>query len=330
MCEIVNVNDTKKPLCGLTEGGHASQTKAGQATAPTAAAAAASTATRSKLNIHQDIYAKLAHFVESKSVPHLIFHGPSGGGKRTIVIDFLKMIYPSARKDYVMYADCARGKGIKFIRDEVKFFARTNLDLNDKTPFKTIVLSNADKLTTDAQSALRRLIEVYSHNTRFIVIVEDESKVLRPIRSRLSEVFVPLPIIKKQSVNLHRHIMSNELSTVEKDKARRLRTLKAKIGKLSVIGDKDGDKDSEQGPSKGYLVETNVMANELYDDGYSAFDVLHVLKSEFLTDEFQKSKVVLLFDKIRSNFRSEPMLISCLLYLGLVRCERPFDYIGFI
>ena len=192
------------------------------------------------------------------------------------------------------------------------------------------------QVTTDAQSALRRLIEVYSHNTRFIVIVEDESKVLRPIRSRLSEVFVPLPIIKKQSVNLHRHIMSNELNAVEKDKARRFRTLKAKIGKLSIIGDKDKDrdkdqeKDSEQGTSKGYLVETNVMANEVYDDGYSASDVLHVLKSEFSTDDFQKSKVVLLFDKIRSNFRSEPMLISCLLYLGLVRCERPFDYIGFI
>ena len=315
MCEIVNVNDTKKPLSG--------QTKAGQAAAPTP----------TKLNIHQDIYAKLAHFVESKSVPHLIFHGPSGGGKRTIVIDFLRMIYPSARKDYVMYADCARGKGIKFIRDEVKFFARTNLDLNDKTPFKTIVLSNADKLTTDAQSALRRLIEVYSHNTRFIVIVEDESKVLRPIRSRLSEVFVPLPIIKKQSVNLHRHIMSNELNAVEKDKARRLRTLKAKISKLNdLVRDEEDGKGKGKGKDKGegHLLVINVIANEVYDDGYSASDVLHVLKSEFLTDEFQKSKVVLLFDKIRSNFRSEPMLISCLLYLGLVRCERPFDYIGFI
>jgi DNA polymerase III delta prime subunit len=317
MCE--KVNNTKKPFCGLTEG---SQTAA------------------TKLNIHQDIYAKLAHFVESKSVPHLIFHGPSGGGKRTIVIDFLRMIYPSARKDYVMYADCARGKGIKFIRDEVKFFARTNLDLNDKTPFKTIVLSNADKLTTDAQSALRRLIEVYSHNTRFIVIVEDESKVLRPIRSRLSEVFVPLPLIKKQSVNLHRHTMSNELSVVEKDKARRLRALKTKIGKLSVIRDKDEGKDEDKDEGKddesdkqssgGHLVEINAIGNELYNDGYSASDVLLVLKSEFLKDDFQKSKVVLLFDKIRSNFRSEPMLISSLLYLGLVRCERPFDYIGFI
>ena len=94
MCEIVNVNDTKKPLCGLTEGGgHASQTKSEQAA--TVAVATATTSMTTKLNIHQDIYAKLAHFVESKSVTSMLW---TVSGKRTIVIDFLRMIYPSARK----------------------------------------------------------------------------------------------------------------------------------------------------------------------------------------------------------------------------------------
>ena len=133
------------------------------------------------LDIHQDIKQKLNTYIENATVPHLIFHGPSGCGKRTIVNWFLKQIYNNHTQnmnDYIMYVDCAHGKGIKFIREQIKFFAKTNLSITKCTPFKSIVLSNADKLTTDAQSALRRLIEVFSHSTRFFVIVEDKYRIL--------------------------------------------------------------------------------------------------------------------------------------------------------
>ena len=81
--------------------------------------------------------------------------------------------------------DCARGKGIKFIRDELKFFAKTNIHYSEnKHLFKSIILYNADKLTIDAQSALRRCIELFSHTTRFILVVEDKFKLLNPIISR--------------------------------------------------------------------------------------------------------------------------------------------------
>ena len=49
---------------------------------------------------------------------------------------------------------------------------------NETNRFKTIILSNADKLTIDAQSALRRCIELFSHTTRFFIIVEDKYKML--------------------------------------------------------------------------------------------------------------------------------------------------------
>ena len=52
-----------------------------------------------------------------------------------------------------MIVNCSHGKGIKFIREDLKFFAKTNISSNKNALFKSIVLLNADTLTIDAQSA---------------------------------------------------------------------------------------------------------------------------------------------------------------------------------
>ena len=139
------------------------------------------------LPLHAHIQKKLDYFYETQKIPNLIFHGSSGTGKRTIVYDFLNKIYDSDKhklKTNVMMVNCAHGKGIKFIREELKFFAKTNIQSNSGVLFKSIVLLNADSLTIDAQSALRRCIELFSHNTRFFIIVENKHTVLYPILSR--------------------------------------------------------------------------------------------------------------------------------------------------
>ena len=78
------------------------------------------------LNIHTDIMKKLDYFIKVEKIPNIIFHGESGSGKRTIVNNFVKKIYNNDKdliKCYVMDVNCAHGKGIKFIREELKFFA---------------------------------------------------------------------------------------------------------------------------------------------------------------------------------------------------------------
>ena len=71
--------------------------------------------------------------------------------------------------------------------------------------FKSIVLLNGDKLTMDAQSALRRCIELFSHNTRFFLIVEDKYKMLRPILSRFCELYISEPEYNGIPINLYKY-----------------------------------------------------------------------------------------------------------------------------
>jgi DNA polymerase III delta prime subunit len=86
------------------------------------------------LQIHTDIHEKLKYFIEIKKIPNIIFHGVSGCGKRTIVKLFIQDIYKNNKesiKNYVMEVNCAHGKGIRFIREELKLFARTNINVKD-------------------------------------------------------------------------------------------------------------------------------------------------------------------------------------------------------
>ena len=106
------------------------------------------------LNIHTGINEKLEYFIKAQKIPNIIFHGPSGAGKRTVVNDFINKIYNNSnelRKKHVMYVDCGHGRGIKFIREELKFFAKTNIHTSGDI-VKSVILLNADKLTIDAQS----------------------------------------------------------------------------------------------------------------------------------------------------------------------------------
>jgi hypothetical protein len=148
---------------------------------------------------HQYIYDKLNYFLESGKIPNIIFHGPFKSGKKNILNEFLKEIYQNDKhhlKVNVMNVNCCYGKGIKFIREELKHFAKINIQQSSGVLFKSVILLNADCLTIDAQSALRRCIELFTHNTRFFLVVEKKHKLLVPILSRFCEIYVPPAIMK--------------------------------------------------------------------------------------------------------------------------------------
>ena len=277
----------------------------------------------SSLTIHPDITDKLNYFIKMKKIPHIIFHGSKGSGKRTILNRFINNIYQDNAiiKQYVMYVNCAHGKGIKFIREELKFFAKSNINCNDGNFFKSIILANADKLTIDAQSALRRCIELFSHTTRFFIIVEDKYKLLKPILSRFCEIFVPEPIVNNKVVNLHRYAIKEMfgLDKVTKNKCENI--------KRHLECDDNGSE------NKVYtLVELIEMCTKFYEKGYNSLDIIKYIEmspSRRISDE-QKYDFVITFNKIRKEFRNEKLLMLFILHFFLFRNNVSLENISFM
>ena len=119
-------------------------------------------------------------------------------GKKTILEYLLHIIYKTQLniQKFTLIINCSHGKGnIKFIRENLKYFANSIINNNKNNLFKSIILLNADHLTIDAQSALRRSIELYNHSTRFFIVVEEKHKILKPILSRFSEIYCNQKII---------------------------------------------------------------------------------------------------------------------------------------
>ena len=130
---------------------------------------------------HDDIMDRLKAFVEEESVPHLLFAGPAGTGKTTSAIALAKDLYGDEWKQNFMETNASDDRGINVVREKIKDFARTKPVNAD---FKIIFLDEADALTADAQQALRRTMEQFSSNARFILSCNYSSKIIDPIQSR--------------------------------------------------------------------------------------------------------------------------------------------------
>jgi replication factor C subunit 3/5 len=159
---------------------------------------------------HKDVLNKLKLMCEDDSVPHIIFYGPDGCGKKTLINMFLEMRYD---KNVYRLLDCSytvSGSGnsttavtVKqskhhiviepnnnnfdryLIQDIVKEYARHPRGLfSQKNSFRTVLINNVDNLSYYAQTSLRRTMEQYSGACRFIMWSRSLSKVIEPLRSR--------------------------------------------------------------------------------------------------------------------------------------------------
>lgn len=274
------------------------------------------------LSIHQPIINKLKYFYEIHKIPNIIFHGQSGSGKRTIVSEFINIIYNNDKeriKTFVMYVNCAHGKGIKFIREELKFFAKTHINSNGGDIFKSIILLNADKLTIDAQSALRRCIELFSHTTRFFIIVEDKYKLLKPILSRFCEIYVPEPIYNGNNINLYKYNLDKTFK-LDDVKNHRIEWLKKEILKIKIM---------KQITYKQLIL----FSTKLYEKGYSGLDLIQLIENNnIFTNLSEKKKYELLFafNKVRKELRNEKLLIMFIMNFLFLSLDCSLENISFM
>ncbi len=116
-------------------------------------------------------------------MPHLLFAGPPGTGKTTIALAFARELYGENWRDYVLELNASDERGIKVIREKVKVFAQY-FTPTEEAPFKLVILDEADMMTAEAQTALRRIMEINARVTRFILICNYLNRIISPIQSR--------------------------------------------------------------------------------------------------------------------------------------------------
>ena len=275
--------------------------------------------------IWTNIESKLDFFLKSGKIPNIIFHGSSGSGKRTILHNFLNKIYDEDReklKSNIMMVNCSHGKGIKFIRDELKFFAKTNIRSNSGIMFKSIVLLNADSLTIDAQSALRRCIELFSNNTRFFIVVEKIQRLLNPILSRFCEIYIPENcfITDEKGCNSIYSLHKYHIEQLYKNES-------------TVISTQDYILNVFENINKVIVKnEIPILVQEsisLYENGISALDIVNTikclpeneLKTSYSWNEIRNTLITMCFYKIKPDLRCEKMMIFYILYFFFVSSE---------
>ncbi|MDR5656212.1 replication factor C small subunit [Halodesulfurarchaeum sp. HSR-GB] len=130
---------------------------------------------------HDAIISRVQSYVERDDLPHLLFAGPAGTGKTATAQAIAKELYGEDWQENFLELNASDERGIDVVRERIKDFARTSFGGYN---YRIIFLDEADALTQDAQSALRRTMEQFSKNTRFILSCNYSSKIIDPIQSR--------------------------------------------------------------------------------------------------------------------------------------------------
>jgi len=298
-------------------------------------------------DFHTNIHNKLGVFIRNRKIPNIIFYGPHGSGKTYILNKFIHSIYggdKTAIKNYVMRANCAHGKGIRFIREELKFFAKTNIDFKEGAIFKSVILTNADKLTIDAQSALRRCIELFSSSTRFFIVVQNKDSLLKPILSRFCDIYIPPPVIHRpleatmedleatpcSHVNLHTYFADQACDTYKIIKSRDSSLDELIRVHPSYMEDAATDATDATLPTVEEYVKILDISVILYEQGYAALDIIDFIHTYPKMNELKRYELLIMFDKVRKEFRNEKLLILYLLHFVVFRCKMSLENISFM
>ncbi|CAI0555821.1 unnamed protein product [Linum tenue] len=193
--------------------------------------------------VHEDIAQNLKKLVAEQDCPHLLFYGPSGSGKKTLIMGLLRQIYgPGVEKvkvenrtwkvdagnrtidlelttlstaNHVELSPSDAGFQDRYVvQDVIKEMARNRpIDSKGKKTYKVVVLNEVDKLSREAQHSLRRTMEKYSTSCRLILCCNSSSKVTEAIRSRCLNVRINAPA--QEQVGKYPFKNNQEISSLE-------------------------------------------------------------------------------------------------------------------
>jgi len=252
-----------------------------------------------------EIVSRLKNFVKERNLPHLLFVGPAGIGKTTSILAMARDLYGPGYRNYILELNASDERGIDVVREKVKNFARTAA-IASEVPFKILIMDEADSLTSAAQHALRRTMEIYTRTCRFCLIGNYSENIIEPIQSRCSIFrFSPLSetdakewistIASKEEVQLLEEGLEAIYEASKGDLRKATNLLQAAaavqgsmvddVAIYSVLGRVSPGKVREMinlGLKGEFIEAREALRSLLIDEGLAAVDIIRIVYSEVL------------------------------------------------
>ncbi|KAE8415766.1 hypothetical protein BDV36DRAFT_285098 [Aspergillus pseudocaelatus] len=227
----------------------------------------------------------LQRTLQASNLPHMLFYGPPGTGKTSTILALAKSLFgPALYRSRILELNASDERGIGIVREKVKGFARVQLSHPtgvDKSyfekypcpPFKIIILDEADSMTQDAQSALRRTMETYSKITRFCLVCNYVTRIIEPLASRCSKFrFKPLDnsaagdrlaqIAKLENLELEDGVVDKLIQCSDGDLRRAITYMQSGarlVGTTGNSGKQDGGEDAEMTDASSQVITVRMV-----------------------------------------------------------------------
>ncbi|KAH8548347.1 P-loop containing nucleoside triphosphate hydrolase protein [Umbelopsis sp. PMI_123] len=266
---------------------------------------------------NEDTVERLSTIARDGNMPNIILSGLPGIGKTTSILCLARELLGDAHKEGVLELNASDDRGIDVVRNRIKAFAQKKVTLPPGR-HKIIILDEADNMTGGAQQALRRTMEIYSNTTRFALACNQSNKIIEPIQSRCAVLrygrLTDAQILKRlieicDAENVPRNDDGLEalIFTADGDMRQAINNLQSAFYGFKYINSENVFKVCDQphpvvihsileNCSTGNVKEALSSVKELWDQGYSALDIVttlfRVVKSYSNLDEGTKLEYI--------------------------------------
>jgi len=241
---------------------------------------------------------RLAILAKQGNCPNIIISGPPGTGKTTSILALAREMLGDSYKEAVLELNASDDRGIQVVRNKIKAFAQKKVTLRPGA-HKIIILDEADSMTTGAQQAMRRTMELYSATTRFALACNTSNKIIEPIQSRCAilrfsrlsdeEILERLEIVcEKEKIPKTDKGLEALIFTADGDMRNALNNLQSTFAGFGTVTDENVFKVCDQphpnvvfkmlaACQKGDIDESCKHLELLYSHGYAAVDLISTI-----------------------------------------------------